>query len=115
MMLLGDHPESITLKENVERQCSYTIIPYASKVATSLLISSKKLVMNKLISECVRMACDNLLTTSFNCFKLSTYLLHVIVKICYPQLCCKLIQQIVISLQMTDCNKHDFNTLGAYR
>ena len=34
-----------------------------------------------------------------------------IVKTCYPQACCKLFQQVVTSLQMTSCDKPDFNTL----
>ena len=29
----------------------------------------------------------------------------LIVKICYPQACCRLFQQVVTSLQMTGCNK----------
>ena len=33
----------------------------------------------------------------------------LIVKTCYPQACCKLFQQVGISLQMTSCNKPDFN------
>ena len=32
------------------------------------------------------------------------------VKTCYPQACCKF-QQVVTNLQMTSCNKPDFNTL----
>ena len=38
------------------------------------------------------------------CFKL-------IVKTCYSQACCKLLQQVVTSLQMTSCNKPDFKDL----
>ena len=34
----------------------------------------------------------------------------LIVKTCYPQACYKLFQQVVTSLQMTSCNKPDFNT-----
>ena len=37
----------------------------------------------------------------------------LIVKTCYPQACCKLFQQVVTSLQMTSCNKPDFNRLVA--
>ena len=33
----------------------------------------------------------------------------LIVKTCYPQACYKLFQQVVTSLQMTSCNKPDFN------
>ena len=33
----------------------------------------------------------------------------LIVRTCYPQACCKLFQQVVTSLQMTNCNKSDFN------
>ena len=35
----------------------------------------------------------------------------LIVKTCYPQACCKLFQQFVTSLQVTNCNKPDFNRL----
>ena len=34
----------------------------------------------------------------------------LIAKTCYPQACCKLFQQVGTSLQMTSCNKPDFNT-----
>ena len=37
----------------------------------------------------------------------------LIVKTCYPQACCKLLQQVVTSVQMTSCNKPDFNRLVA--
>ena len=57
-----------------------------AEVARRLLTSSNRLVINKPISECVRMACDSLLTTS------------VIVKTCYPL--ASLLQ--VVS---TSCNK----------
>ena len=30
---------------------------------------------------------------------------------CFPQACCKLFQQVVTSLQMTSCNKPDFDRL----
>ena len=99
MMLLGDHPESITLKENVERQCSCTIIPYASKnaqVATHLLTSFKRLIMNKLISECVRMACDNLLTTS----------LFQVVNILVACDCQNLLSTALLQVDSTSCNKY---------
>ena len=36
----------------------------------------------------------------------------LIAKTCYP-LCCKLFQQVVTSLQVTRCNKPDFNRLFA--
>ena len=35
------------------------------------------------------------------------------VQTCYQQACCKLFQQVVTSLQMTSCNKPDFNRLVA--
>ena len=35
----------------------------------------------------------------------------LIVKIRYPQACCKLFQQVVTSLQTTSCNKPDFNSI----
>ena len=35
----------------------------------------------------------------------------LIVKTCYPQACCKLFQQVVTSLEMTNCNKPDTNLL----
>ena len=35
----------------------------------------------------------------------------LIVKTCYPQACCKLFQQVVTSLQMTNSNNADFNRL----
>ena len=38
------------------------------------------------------------------CFKL-------IVQACYPQACFKLFERVVTSLQMTNCNKPDFNRL----
>ena len=37
----------------------------------------------------------------------------LIVKTCYPQPCYKLLQKVIKSLQMTSCNKHDFNSLVA--
>ena len=37
----------------------------------------------------------------------------LIVKTCYPQACCKLFQQDVISLQMANCKKPDLNRLVA--
>ena len=37
----------------------------------------------------------------------------LIVKTCYPQVCCKLFQQVVISLQMISCNKRGFDGLVA--
>ena len=40
-----------------------------------------------------------------SCYKL-------IAKTCYPQACCKLFQQVVTSLEMTSCNKPDFNRLA---
>ena len=60
-------------------------------------------------SECVRMACDSLLTTSLlqvvNSFVASLMSKLVV------QACCKLFQQVVTSLQMTSCNEPDFNRL----
>ena len=52
-----------------------------------------------IVSGCVRMALDGLLTTSCK----------LIVKTCYPQACCKLFQQVLTSLQTTSCNKPDFD------
>ena len=37
----------------------------------------------------------------------------LIVKTCYLQVCCKLFQQVVISLQMTSCKKSGFDRLIA--
>ena len=37
----------------------------------------------------------------------------LIAKTCYPQACWKLFRQVVTSLQMTSCNKPDFNRLVA--
>ena len=37
----------------------------------------------------------------------------LIVQTCYQQVCCKLSQQVATSLQMTNCNKPDFNRLVA--
>ena len=37
----------------------------------------------------------------------------LIVQTCYPQLCCNLFQQVVTSVQMTSCDKPDFNRLVA--
>ena len=89
------------------------------QVATSLLTSCNRLVINKPISTsqlprspwyevepisgCVRMACD----IRQVCCKLSRRVASLIVKYCYPQPCCKLFQ----SLQMTSLNKPDFNRL----
>ena len=62
------------------------------------------------MSGSVRMPCDSLLTKKSvavcqqTCCKL-------IVKSCYQQACCKLFQQVVTSLQITGCNKPDFNRL----
>ena len=41
------------------------------------------------------------------CYKL-------IVKTCYQQACYKLFQQVVTSLQMTSCNKPDFNRFAGF-
>ena len=38
----------------------------------------------------------------------------LIVKTCYPQLWYKLFQQVVTSLQMTSCNKPDFNRFAGF-
>ena len=58
--------------------------------------TANRLVVNKAISGCVRMACDSLLTTSL--LQVVKRLLgKLIVKICYPQDCCKLFQQVVKS------------------
>ena len=54
---------------------------------------------------------DSLLRWPQFCFKLSCGML--IVKTCYPQASCKLIQQVLICRQMTSCNKPDFNRLVA--
>ena len=78
-----------------------------AQLATNLLTSCNRLVINKPISECVRMAnCDSLLTT--NLLKVVD---RLVFKTCYPQACCKLFQQVVTSLQMTSCNKPVFNRL----
>ena len=66
---------------------------------------------NKLISECICMACNSLLQQV--CCKLSTTLLQLHCPNLFQQACCKLFQQIVTSLQMTSCNKPDFNRLVA--
>ena len=77
-----------------------------AQLATKLLTSCNRLVINKPISECVRMACDSLLTT--NLLKVVD---RLVFKTCYSQACCKLFQQVVTSLQMTSCNKPVFNRL----
>ena len=83
-----------------------------AQVATSLLTSCNNLLQQADI-RCVRMPCDSLLTTS---------LLQVINRLvaCWlsklvisMQACYKLFQQVVKSLQMTNCNKPDFNRLVA--
>ena len=62
-------------------------------------------LINKPISVCVRMACDILLTKRL----LSTDLSKVDCQNCYPQVCYKLFQQAVTSLQMTRCIKRHYN------
>ena len=55
----------------------------------------------------LQQVCWHLATTCYNkptCCKL-------IDQTCYPQACCKLLQQVVPSLQMTSCDKRDFNRL----
>ena len=69
------------------------IQPKNAQVATSLLTSWNRLVINKLISGCVRMACGKLLTTSllqviFQIL-LSASLLQVVL---FEQTCCNLIK-----------------------
>ena len=86
--------------------------PFLNARSLVLISSHYQLVIDKPISGCVRMACDSLLTTKSvascqqTCCKL-------IVKTCYPQACFKLFQRVAASVQMTSCNKPDFNWLVA--
>ena len=63
-----------------------------SQVKASCLTSCNRLVINKPIPGCVRMACDSWLMPSCP----QTYW-KLIVRTCYPQACCKCFQQV--------CNK----------
>ena len=79
----------------------FSALAYTVKASPST--SCNRFVIDKPISECVRMACDSLLTTSL------LEVTKLIVKTCYPQACCKLFQRAVRSLEMASCNKLDFN------
>ena len=97
---------------NDKARKQYSFITYAGKhaqLATSLLTSRNGHVINKSISRCVRMhglrqLVDDKSVASYlrTCFKL-------IFKACDPQTCWKFFQQVVTNLQMTSCNKSDFD------
>ena len=85
------------------------ILTYTAKNVASC----NKSVDNKPISGCVRMACNRLLTTSLlqvvSRLYASCRVIHRLVTSCFN----KLFQQVATSLQMTSCNKPDFNKLVA--
>ena len=95
----------------------YTVETNA-QVATSLLpaCNNSDLVTtchNKSISGCVR---SHRLRQLFDNKSIASYqqtCCKLIVQTCYQQACCKLFQQVVRSLQMTNCNKTDFNRVVA--
>ena len=84
-----------------------------TQAVASLTTSCNRLVINKSISGCVRMACDSLLTSLKSFASCQQTCCKLIVKTCYSQACCKLFKQVVTSLKMTSCNKPGFNTLIA--
>ena len=81
-----------------------------TQVATSLLTSCNNLLQAniRMRSHGLRQLVEDKSVASFQqtCCKL-------IVQTCYQQAFCKLFQQVVTSLQMTNCNKPDFNRLVA--
>ena len=102
-------PEQFCVARGVTRADAYTA--KNAPVATSLLTSCNnlfqqadirmrshglwQLVDDKSVASCQQACCK------------------LILKTCYPQAWCKLFQQAVTSLQMTSCNKPDFNKLVA--
>ena len=91
--------------------CLRFTVPFTIHRQNAQVVTSYWHFINKPISGCVRMACVSLLTT--NLLQVFDRLVasSIIVKTCYPQACCKLFQQVVTSLQMTNCNKADFNRI----
>ena len=88
-----------------------SIQPKKAQVATRLLTSCNNLLQQadiRMRSHGLRQLIDDKSVASCQqtCCKLT-------VKACYPQACCKLFQQVVTSLQMTNCNKPDINRLRA--
>ena len=84
-----------------------------AEVSTTVLTSCNRLAdTNKPTSGCIRMAYGQLVDDKsvVSCYQTCCKL---IVKTCNSHSCCKLFEQVVTSLQMTHCNKRDFNRLVA--
>ena len=81
-----------------------------TKAATSLLTSC-----NNLLQSNIRMRSHGLrqLVEDKSVASCQQTCRKLIVQTCYQQAFCKLFQQVVTSLQMTNCNKPDFNRLVA--
>ena len=106
VIVQGENSQRILLMSNYRQWLSSMSATYENQALHLAWNGLKQQADIRMRSHALRQLVDDKSVASCQqtCCKL-------IVKTCYLQACCKLLQQVVISLQMTSCNEPDFNRL----